>query len=159
MTRTLIRASAVASTIIILVTMPLSQGALAQPSRPPVVQDAITATLANCKETKLRRNFVRMQDINRDGKADYIVDYGKAECDGAGTLFCGTGGCTTQVFVSQPDGAYIRVLDEYIRGVKFRRVKGKPAMHLDLHGAACGRAGHQTCRKVRVWDGNGFVEN
>jgi hypothetical protein len=87
---------------------------------------------------------------------DYVLDYGQFECDGSSTYFCGTGGCLMQVFVSLPNGSYVKVLDENVRDLKFRRVRGRPAMVLDLHGSACGKVGAAPCPRTLLWDGRTF---
>ena len=40
---------------------------------------------------------------------------------------------------SLSDGGHVKVLDENVRNIKFRLLKGRPAMILDLHGTACGK--------------------
>ena len=50
----------------------------------------------------------------------------------------------TTVFASLPDGCYVKVLDENVRGMNFVKIKGRYALVLDLLGSACGRAGGGT---------------
>jgi hypothetical protein len=71
-------------------------------------------------------------DINGDGVDDYVLDYSKFQCGGDSLIYCGSAGCLTTVFASLPDGSYVKVLDENVRGVEFRKIKGRSAMILDL---------------------------
>lgn len=96
------------------------------------------------------------QDINADGVSEYVLDYGKSKCGDIKGLFCGSGGCLTQVFASIEGGAYVKVLNKNVQGVQFRRVKGRPAMILGLHGTACGRSGAAQCGTTLYWNGSRF---
>lgn len=125
-------------------------------SFPPVVQAAIAAARKGCEgKTEERRGFVTTRDVNGDGRPDYVLDYGAFRCDGTADS-CGSGGCTTQVFVSMPDGSYRKAYDDLARGVRFQGVRGRPAMILDLHGSACGRVGAADCRSTLYWNGERF---
>ncbi len=136
----------------------LPSTALAQFSNlPPGIQAAIKENEKTCdKAPKFKPKFVAERDVNGDGVKDYVLDYGQFECDGSSTYFCGTGGCLTQVFASLPNGSYVKVLDENVRDLKFRRVRGRPAMVLDLHGSACGKVGAAPCPRTLLWDGRTF---
>jgi hypothetical protein len=136
-----------------VVTLAYSQAAL-----PRIVQDAIDKSRQECHPEQFTqlKAFLRRQDINGDGRIDFILDYGEARCGDATTYYCGTGGCLTQVFASRDDGTYVQVLDENVRRLRFARVKGRPAMLLDLHGSACGRAGAAPCAATLFWNGSAF---
>jgi hypothetical protein len=131
--------------------------ALSNEAIPEIVQRAIQANRKECSQPSvLRRGFRTEKDVNGDGRKDYILDYGRFQCGDSLTYFCGTGGCLTQVFVSFKDGTYARALNENVRGLRFARVKGRPAMLLDLHGSACGRAGVEPCSVTLHWNGEKF---
>jgi hypothetical protein len=131
-------------------------GAQAQTALPPVVQDEIDQARSACERAVLSPGFVTEKDINGDRIKDYILDYGKFECGGNSTFYCGSAGCLAQVFASLPGGGYIKVLDENVRNIKFRTIAGRPAMILDLHGSACGRVGAAPCRITLFWNGQTF---
>jgi hypothetical protein len=142
-----------------------SSMAQAQSSLPPIVREAIEASWKDCTEStvlkaesvSLEAGFVVERDVNGDGRKDYILDYGKFRCgDTAGRIFCGSAGCLTQVFASQSDGTYTKVLDENVRGFRFARVKGRPAMVLELHHSACDRPGVVPCSATLFWNGDRF---
>jgi hypothetical protein len=125
---------------------------------PPNIQAAIQESEKSCDEGHLtfKPKFVERRDVNGDGIRDYILNYGETECGGSAMHFCGTGGCSTQVFASLDDGSFVMVLDENVRGLQFRRLSGRPAMIVDVHGAACGRVGAESCRKTLYWNGVEF---
>jgi hypothetical protein len=136
----------------------LPAAVFAQPSGlPKMVQASIDENKKACGSgVKLNPGFIAEKDINGDGVKDYVLDYAEFECDGSASFFCGTGGCLTQVFASLPNGGYVKVLDDNVRDLKFRAVRGRPAMVLDLHGSACGKVGAAPCSRTLVWDGKTF---
>jgi hypothetical protein len=93
--------------------------------------------------------FSRTLDINGDGVRDWKVDYGAAP---NGSLFCGTGGCTVELWVSQPGGGFSRVFNTLVREVKLSRRAGVTRLDRDFHGSACGGAGVQACDRGYLWD-------
>ena len=138
----------------------VSGGALAQNTAqlPQIAQTAIAAARKDCapERATLKPGFVDVKDVNGDGRPDYILDYGSFECGSSMSGYCGTGGCLTQVFASLDDGSYVKVLDENVRGLRFAKRAGRPAMILDLHGSACGRAGVERCGMTLYWTGYTF---
>jgi hypothetical protein len=125
---------------------------------PKEVQAAIDDSRKDCGEpVRLDAKFVTSKDVNGDGKPDYILDYEHFQCGETITYFCGSGGCLTQVFASLPDGSYVKAWDANVRAIRFARVKGKPAMILDLHGSACGKVGAAPCPRTLIWNGKTFA--
>ena len=81
---------------------------------PPEVRSGISENTSFCKTVQYNTGFLTNRDVNGDGVADYIVDYGKLSCDGASNMFCGTAGCSMQVIVSLPGGRYVKVWDDNV---------------------------------------------
>lgn len=126
-------------------------------SLPPMVQKAIAEQTESCKPDKvtLEKGFVTRKDVNGDGIADYVLNYGSFRCGESYVYFCGSAGCLTQVFASR-DGSFVKVLDENAQDVVFKTVKGRPAMLLGLHGTACGKRGADACGATLYWNGTKF---
>jgi hypothetical protein len=121
---------------------------------PAIVQDEIYESRKNCEpdHAKMDSDFIVERDINGDGRKDYILHYSKFQCGDNSTFYCGTAGCLTQVFASRQDGTYVKALDQNVRGIRFGRVKGRPAMRLELHGSACGKEGAAKCSSTLFWN-------
>jgi hypothetical protein len=130
----------------------------AQPAGlPSEIQAGIEENKKACGEpVKLKPGFIVEKDINGDGVKDYILDYGKFVCGDSETYFCGSAGCTTEVYASVRSGGYVKVLEENVRGLQFRVVSGRPAMLLALHGSACGKVGAAPCNRTLYWNGQTF---
>jgi len=130
-------------------------------SLPQEVQASIQDSAKECGAEKvvLKWGFIVAEDVNDDGVDDYILDYGKFVCGNTQTYFCGSAGCLTQVFVSIPNGKYVKVLDEPVRELRFAHdAQGRPEMLLDLHGSACGKSGAAPCSVTLLWNGHTFFE-
>lgn len=139
---------------------PASAGSAIAPGTdilPPQVTAHMAQDRADCTtgDAAFLDGFVTGKDVNGDGKPDYILDYGRFSCGGSTTTFCGSAGCLTTVFASRGEG-YVTVLDENVRGLEFRMVDNKPAMILELHGSACGKAGAEPCETTLIWKGETF---
>jgi hypothetical protein len=141
----------------ILISAVASTQAKAAQPLPPAVQLSIDEAMKDCdKKVKFAKGFLTRRDINGDGIDDFILDYGHFACGENVSLYCGTAGCSTEVFASLSDGNFVKVLGENVRGIEFRTVRGRPAMLLELHGSACGKAGAAPCSAALYWNGAKF---
>ena len=124
---------------------------------PPSVQAAVADAKSSCEpsRTKIEPGFLKRPDVNGDGVPDFVLSYEAVSCADGVRLNCGSAGCLTQVFASTPSG-YVKVLDENVQEVRFRRVKGRPAMLLGLHGSSCGKVGAEACGATLYWNGAKF---
>lgn len=63
-------------------------------------------------------------DLTDDGRDDYLLTY-DLPCRGQDNAFSGTAGTARQIWVSQDDGTYLRVLDSNTRDLQIeRRLEG-----------------------------------
>ncbi|AGB73759.1 hypothetical protein RHSP_12272 [Rhizobium freirei PRF 81] len=132
-------------------------GAASAQSLPQPVQAAIDESKKDCGgPAKLEKGFVSIKDINGDQVPDYILDYAHLKCVGMPSSFCGSAGCETQIFVAKPNKSYKSIFDDYVQGIGFVEIAGRPAIKLALHGSSCGRAGSDTCYSTLYWNGRDF---
>jgi hypothetical protein len=136
-----------------------SSPAHAQENLPAEIAASFKEAGKDCEgKITTKKGFVSRRDVNADGEPDYILNYEHVECEEFKTMFCGTGGCLFQVFVTVGEGKYLKVMDEVAYKVRFARQKGLPAMIQDLHGGSCGRSGGDgPCRAVTYWNGGQFT--
>jgi hypothetical protein len=125
---------------------------------PAAVQKAIAENRRVCKTVAIEKGFITRKDINGDGRPDYVLDYSYFTCDGNPQTFCGSIGCTTQVFASLPNGAYTKVLDGNFKSIDFRDVQGRPAIIVGYPGFSCGKDPVEVCDVVKAWNGSAFVD-
>ena len=138
----------------------LSVPAIAQETDnlPSEVRASMAEARKTCDEpSKFESGFVTRRDVNGDGVPDYILDLGKFTCGDNSSYFCGSGGCSVEVFASLANGRFVKALDELVQDIKFQTVKGRPAVLLSLQGSVCGKANAQTCRRTLFWNGKTFA--
>ena len=128
------------------------------PDLPKIVTEAMDRNLKECEGNKpvYKPGFLTIRDINGDGKPDYILDYDNFQCGDMVSLFCGTGGCQTEIFASDEDKGYVPVWNKLARKVTFLTLNKRPAMRIELHGSLCGRNGAERCAMTLYWNGSEF---
>ncbi|MEA3642064.1 MAG: hypothetical protein VBE63_19300 [Lamprobacter sp.] len=92
-------------------------------------------------------------DLNQDSQPDYVIDQSAMICDGAATVFSGSGGSHVDVFASTSSG-YINAWSGGAFGAKIDR----GVLWLALGGGYCGqkqassRAAMQGCERALSWN-------
>lgn len=126
-------------------------GSLGLESCAPVVPDAvangIAASFADMPQppTVSPARLARRVHVSASGD-DWLIDYGRT----GDFLWCGTGGCTHELYVAQ-DSGYRLVFSEQVR--EWRLTPGTPAgLDIEIHGSNCGLSGVEECRRRYVWD-------
>jgi len=152
---------------LLIALLALASPALAQPREKPIalpsdlpkpVQEAIEKNNKECTEGKpaFTQGFLSTRDINGDGKPDYVLNYDHYKCGEIESMFCGTGGCQTEIFASDGEGGYVHVWDKLAQKVEFKTIGKRPAMTIYLHGSKCGRNNSQRCAMTLYWNGDEF---
>ena len=125
-----------------------SRSSTRAPTYPASVAAAINSNTATCGTFKGKPGFTRNDlDLNSDGVNDWVVDYGHLECDGTASMFCGSGGCTLQVLISNGRNSWASKFEDTVRDYSFKPVRGKMVLRLEQHGIACGKSGLESCPK------------
>lgn len=101
--------------------------------RPPIIKTPPAGTL-------------RPVDVSHDGKADWLVDFGKASVVGE----CGTGGCTQILYVSSGD-TYVRAFEQQAFSLTTRKVAGETRVEAWVHDLHCAPR-EPECRFAWAWD-------
>jgi hypothetical protein len=124
---------------------------------PHEVQSEINMAMKDCDEkVKFEKGVLTRRDVNGDGIEDFILDYGHFICRQNATQFCGSAGCVTVIFASLPEGKFVKVFNDNVRGIKFTAVHGRHTMLLYLHGSYWGKVGSAPCDEALYWNGEKF---
>lgn len=95
--------------------------------------------------------FVQMRDIDGDGLNDAMIDFGLAQCSASFGLYCGTGGCQTELWLATPDKDWRALFAGLVQAVDF---PAPGEITFWLHGSACGLPGAEPCTaRARIADG------
>jgi hypothetical protein len=90
---------------------------------------------------------VRKIDLNGDGRDDYIISFRDTKCEGQMAVYCGTGGCTTDIHVTLPSGRQRMVFSDRVRDYEVLPGEGARTIRFDMHGSYCGTYGAAECPK------------
>lgn len=142
---------------------------LAAPARaavpvPPQVS-AYARQMANtCREAGGKPgpspHLAQRGDLNGDGLADWAIDEGGFDCEGAETVFTGSGGGGAQivVFIATRDGGARKAFEHGALGMAMERQGGRTVLWLVVGGPLCGqhnaqsRADMISCDRPLIWD-------
>jgi hypothetical protein len=97
------------------------------------------------KKVTFAPDTVRKVDLNGDGKDDYIVSFADTRCEGALGVYCGTGGCTIDIWVTLPNGRQRMVFSDRVRDYEILPGEGARTVRFDMHGSFCGTYGAAAC--------------
>ena len=131
--------------------------------QPDAVRKVIQEAERQCRSDGGRPHqgpkFLRVEDLNRDGGEDWILDYAHFECRGAISPqpLCGSGGCSLTIFVWSGGSTWKRAFDDLVQAHQFVLVNGRRVLQADFAGAACGKANVETCRKLYRFYGSDLV--
>jgi len=117
---------------------------------PPALVRALLADLGDDAKgvtaSRVRRGL-KPVDVDGDGRPDYRFDK-----QALGPGWCGTGGCSLQLWLNRGSAAPLKVFDGQVREIGFRTVRGGRIVDLDLHGSACHTFGAHECPVSFRWD-------
>jgi hypothetical protein len=130
---------------------------------PPVVQAEIRKADDACRKDGGRPAYeplqlVRAEDISNDGIEDFFIDYSKYTCRGQGQTFCGSGGCSLQIFLSAGPNRWINAYDDLVQRFALVQLRGRNVAQIETTGIECGKPRAQTCRKRLTGQGTEIRE-
>lgn len=87
---------------------------------------------------------LRSEDLNGDGRNDWIADFSRFKCEGAENPACNPSGCTLQLYLWNGDD-WDLVFEDFVRGYKFSTSGKTRTMHVTNSGIPCNKPAEQTC--------------
>ncbi len=131
---------------------------------PPAVQEELAELFQMCREAggkpHAQKSMLLRADLNGDGIGDYVLDPDGLYCDGAASLFSGSGGRIITVFAGTPAGNARVVFEHGADDILLERKAVPPRLYLGVGGELCGqrvtsktsRAQFQSCLRPLQWD-------
>jgi hypothetical protein len=121
---------------------------------PPAHIEAAEAATALCRQLggdpEILDGYRTVKDLNGDGRQDFITDLANLQCGGAWSAFCGPSGCPVSVWLSEPDGDFVRFDLGRIEGFSLRdNPKALPSLVARYDAASCGEGHDAGC--TRTW--------
>lgn len=131
-----------------------SQGQLAAPAAAQLTAefpDEMAETVAEAAE-RCRKDggspdvakILQSDDLNRDGRPDWIADYSQLICKDGQNPACNPHGCLMQLYYWS-DGDWDKVFEDFVKGYKFSTSGPSRLMHVTTYGLPCNKPEDQTC--------------
>lgn len=123
---------------------------------PDIVSKALADATAQCTGLGGKPGdesaMASVDDLDGNGGEDWILDYRKQVCKGAVPPFCGSAGCTLQIYLWQRDSRWDLVFDENVQAWNRTTFGGRPGLSVSFHGSKCNRTGSQRCNKTYLFE-------
>lgn len=122
-----------------------STGAMPPPDVAGPVREALAGMALNGRPAPSVGRLARPVVVSGKGN-DWLIDYSRT----GDMSWCGTGGCTRQLWVER-SGGHVLAFDEQVR--EWRLSPGQPTrLDIEIHGSNCDLAGVSACRRGYLWD-------
>lgn len=127
---------------------------------PAAVQRHLADMAKMCRESGGKPvnapGLLQVADLTGDGVPDYVINDGAYNCQGAASLFSGSGGSQMAIYVTGADGRAMKAFESGAFDVKLDQ-SSKPAKSLvTVSGQLCGqritRSDHKGCWRPVDWD-------
>ncbi|MDB5420319.1 MAG: hypothetical protein JWR59_266 [Brevundimonas sp.] len=116
-----------------------------QSALPPDISQAVQQSLDGMEDGVAPARLATRVSITPSGD-DWMIDYQKT----GDFNWCGTGGCTRELYVAR-DGGHRLAFREQVIG--WRLTPGSPVvLDIDIHGANCAADGARPCLRRYIWN-------
>ena len=88
---------------------------------PEEMAETVAEAADRCRKmggTPETAKILRSDDLNRDGRPDWIADYSKLVCKNGGNPACNPNGCLMQLYYWSGDD-WDKVFEDFVKGYKF----------------------------------------
>ena len=117
---------------------------------PDNVIEVVSQAAAECRSMGGRPNteaMLSVDDLNGDGGEDWIIDFSKLRCAGSPNPFCGSGGCSLQIFLWSQGSVWISVFDGVVQKYRLLRFQQRRAIELTMRGEGCEKSKAGVCHR------------
>jgi hypothetical protein len=140
----------------------LNQPAVAAGPIPQAVAQHAKEMAASCREAGGKPgqspHLAQSADLNGDGIPDFAIDEGGFDCQGAASLFSGSGGSQVLVYLGDPAGVGRLVFQHGAFGMHMENGGSGAVLWLTVGGPLCGQKNAQShgdmisCDRPLMWD-------
>lgn len=133
------------ATAALILMLPACAGLPPRSALPPDVARAVQKSLDDMGHGGRPARLATQVSVTPSGD-DWVINYEKT----GDFNWCGTGGCTHELYVAR-DGGHRLVFSEQVIG--WGLTPGQPAvLDIDIHGANCAADGSQPCLRRYIWN-------
>lgn len=118
---------------------------------PEEVRDAAMAQLTDAgldaDAAFAAKGFITTGYLTGHDAPDILIDYEAAPA----AAYCGTGGCTLEIWVKEDKGPYRKVFDKQVLTHSIQSKGGRVWLATGVHGVHCGGSGADPCDYAFAW--------
>lgn len=138
--------------------------AQAQKKLPVVVQKELAEMVKMCRDVGGKPmkspGLLIIADLTGDGLPDFVINQGAFNCDGAASLYSGSGGSQMSVYVGTPDGQAFQAFSSGSFGVEVDKAVKPAKLKVVVGGQLCGqritgnmpRSEYKSCWRPVDWN-------
>lgn len=138
--------------------------AQAQKKLPMPVQRELAEMMKMCKEAGGKAlpspGLLTVADLTGDGRPDFVIDQAAFNCEGAASLFAGSGGSQVSAYVGTPDGQARQAFSGGTFGVKVDPSARPASLQIIVGGPLCGQkvsartphSAYRSCWRPVLWN-------
>lgn len=153
--------------MVLLAPAAVAQAQSAKPKLPALVAKHVSDMAGECRESggkpRPSPDLLHVVDLTGDGLPDYVIHNGAFICEGAASLFSGSGGSSMAVYVGTPDRQAFAAFGSGTFGVTIEpatRPGQPPTLLVEVGGPLCGqrvtdntpRSSYKYCQRPVLWN-------
>lgn len=136
----------------------------AQKKLPQAVQKELAEMLKTCRDAGGKPmkspELLVVAELTGDGLPDFVINQGAFNCEGAASLYSGSGGSQMSVYVGTPDGQAQQAFSTGSFDVKVDKTARPATLQVVVGGALCGqritasmpRSAYKSCWRPVQWN-------
>lgn len=117
---------------------------------PDEMAETVAEAADRCREgggTPDVAKVLQSDDLNGDGRPDWVADFSKLICKDGSNPACGASGCLMQLYYWDGDD-WDKVFEDFVKDHKFSTSGGSRLMHVTTYGVPCNRSETETCSYI-----------
>ena len=138
--------------------------AQAQQKLPSAVQKELAEMVKMCRDVGGKPmkspELLIIADLTGDGLPDFVINQGAFNCDGAASLYSGSGGSQMSAYVGTPDGQAFQAFSAGSFGVEVDKAVKPAKLKVGVGGQLCGqritanmsRSEYKSCWRPVDWN-------
>jgi len=115
---------------------------------PPQVQRELMSMVKACRDAGGKPgkspSLLVIVDLTGDRVADFVIDQSAFNCEGAASLFSGTGGSELIIYAGAGHGKAVKVFEHGVMEVKVDKTASPASVKVAVGGVFCGQRSSQS---------------
>lgn len=121
---------------------------------PEEMAETVAEAAERCRKeggTPETAGILHSDDLNGDGRPDWIADYGKLVCKNRSNPACNPDGCLFQLYYWSGED-WDKVFEDFVEGYKFSTSGTSRLLHVTTSGLPCNKPAKDQCNYTYRFD-------